>query len=95
MKLSDKVLIKVYAGVLGAVTTVVTQKAISGAWKLATGQQPPKPTDPNVPAGEAFAWALASALGLGAAQLAVSRFSAKLTIAKGGAPKLKQTNFKV
>lgn len=95
MKLTDKILIKMYAGALGAVTTLVAQKAISGAWRLATGDEPPKPGDPDVPAGEAFAWALASALGLGASQLAVSRLSAKMVIAKGGTPKIKQSTFKI
>ncbi|MEL4358422.1 MULTISPECIES: DUF4235 domain-containing protein [unclassified Luteococcus] len=71
---SQNIGFKIYAGVLGAVTTVVTQKLISAAWKVATGDTPPDPNDPDVPPTQAAIWALASGLGLGVSQLALNRF---------------------
>lgn len=77
MTTSEKLLNKVYAAVLGAVVTLITQKLMSQAWKLATGDTPPEPTDPEVPATTAFIWALASGAGVGAAQLAMKRLNAR------------------
>lgn len=71
---SQNIAFKVYAGVLGAVTTLVTQKVVKAAWKAATGDNPPDPNDPEVPATEAAIWALASGLGLGLSQVAMNRF---------------------
>jgi len=77
MTTSEKLLNKVYVGVIGAVVTLLTQKLISKMWKLATGDEPPEPTDPEVPATTAFIWALASGVGVGAAQLATRRLQNK------------------
>ncbi len=72
--MTKKLTWKVYSIVLGIVTTVVAQKAVTGAWRVATGDEPPDPNDPSTPAMEAAIWALASGLGLGVAQLATNRF---------------------
>ncbi|MEL4504386.1 DUF4235 domain-containing protein [Luteococcus sp. H138] len=71
---SQNIGFKIYAGVLGAVTTIVAQKLVSTAWKIATGDTPPDPNDPDVPPTQAAIWALASGLGLGVSQLAMNRF---------------------
>lgn len=71
---SQNIAFRVYAGVLGAVTTVATQKLVKAAWKVATGDNPPDPNDPDVPATEAAIWALASGLGLGVSQIVLNRF---------------------
>ena len=44
----EKILWKVYAGALGAVTTIVSQKIVEGAWKYVTGdEETPQPDDPE------------------------------------------------
>lgn len=74
--MSKKLTWKVYSIVLGIVTTVVAQKAVTGAWKIVTGDEPPDPNDPSTPAMEAAIWTLASGLGLGVAHFASNRFIA-------------------
>lgn len=73
MGMSEKVLWKVYAGVLGAVTTLVAQKVVKKVWELSTGDTPPDPNDPDTPLTEALIWAASSGLGVGMAQLAMNR----------------------
>ena len=46
MNVSQKLLWNIYAGAVGALSAVVAQKAVRGAWKVATGDEPP---DPNAP----------------------------------------------
>lgn len=72
--ISKNLSFKVYAGVIGAVTTMVSQRLVSALWKASTGDTPPNPNDPDVPATEAAIWALASGIGLGATQLVMNRF---------------------
>jgi hypothetical protein len=74
---SQKLLWKLYVGVLGAVTTIVAQRLVSKAWQVATGNEPPTPTDPETPAVQAVTWALASGIGVGAVQLVTTRLAAK------------------
>lgn len=78
MDISQKVVWKVYMGVVGAVTTIAAQKLVKAGWKLATGNEPPtSPTDPETPMVEAVTWALASGVGVGVVQLLTTRFAAK------------------
>lgn len=95
MELSEKMMYKVYAAVLGTVITVATQKALRAAWKVATGQEPPEAGDPDVPAAEAFIWALSSGVGLGVAQLATTRYAARHWGTMGHKPRPGKTTFKV
>ncbi|MGO4957300.1 DUF4235 domain-containing protein [Luteococcus sp. Sow4_B9] len=71
---SQNIGFKIYAGLLGAVTTVVTQKVLKAGWKVATGDNPPDPNDPEVPPTYAAMWALASGVGLGVSQLVLNRY---------------------
>ena len=50
MNVSQKLLWNIYAGAVGALSAVVAQKAVRGAWKVATGDEPPDPNDPATPA---------------------------------------------
>ena len=77
MELSEKVLWKVYIGAVGAVTTFAAQKLITYTWEKVTGEEPPSPTDPDTPWATAMIWALASGVGVGAAQLVSARLAAK------------------
>ncbi|MGY4720811.1 DUF4235 domain-containing protein [Naumannella cuiyingiana] len=77
MEPSKAILWKIYAGLLGAATTFVAQKAVSGAWKAVTGDEPPSPSDPDAPLGQAVIWALSSAIGIGVTQLLINRFTAR------------------
>lgn len=74
MAVTEKLLWKVYAGALGAVTTIVAQKLVTKLWEASTGDQPPDPNDPDVPLTHALIWATASGLGVGMTQLAMNRF---------------------
>lgn len=74
MNLSEKMVWRLYSAALGAATTLIAQKVVSKAWQIATGEQPPDPHDPEVPAGEAIAWVLATGIGVGVSQLLMSRY---------------------
>jgi Protein of unknown function (DUF4235) len=74
---TQKLLWKLYVGVIGAVTTVVAQRLVKAGWKLVTGHEPPSPTDPETPVLEAVSWALASGVGVGVTQLLTKRFAAR------------------
>ena len=77
MGLSQKLLWKIYVGVLGAVTTIVAQKLVTAGWKAVTGDEPPEPTDPETPVVQAVSWALASGIGVGVVQLLTQRMAAR------------------
>ncbi|GAB2486086.1 hypothetical protein GCM10027030_20180 [Luteococcus sediminum] len=72
--LSQNLSFKIYAGVLGAVTTIATQQALKMAWKAVTGDTPPDPNDPDTPPTYAAIWAVASAAGLGVSQIVLNRY---------------------
>ncbi len=74
---TQKLLWKLYVGVIGAVTTVVAQRLVKAGWKLVTGNEPPSPTDPETPVLEAASWALASGIGVGVTQLLTQRMAAR------------------
>jgi len=73
----NKLLYKVVAGLIGAAATFAVQKSVSAGWSAATGQEPPNPNDPDVPASTAIIWTVASGLGLIVAQVLVTRFAAR------------------
>jgi hypothetical protein len=73
---SQKLLWNIYAGLVGAATTVLAAKAVNAVWELATGDAPPEPNDPDVPLRRALTWAVASGVGIGLSQLLVNRFAA-------------------
>lgn len=77
MKTSQRLLWNIYLGVIGTVATLVAQKALTTAWELATGEQPPEPNDPEVPLRRAATWAIASGVGVGLIQLLLNRFAAR------------------
>jgi hypothetical protein len=74
---SQKLLWRIYAGLLGAATTFAAQRLVALGWRLITGNKPPTPTDPETPIVEAVSWAVASAVGVGVTQLVTQRFAAK------------------
>lgn len=73
---SEKIVWKIYMGVLGAVTTIAAQKLVTKGWELATGDEPPSPNDPETPLSVAVSWALASGIGIGVTQLLTNRMAA-------------------
>lgn len=77
MGASEKLLWKLYVGVIGVVTTVVAKQVVTASWKVVTGSKPPRPTDLNASTGAAVSWALASGLGVGVTQLLAKRLAAK------------------
>ena len=83
---SQKIVWNLYAAAVGPVTVIVAQKAVSAAWRLATGGEPPEANDPDTPLDEAITWALASGIGIGITQLLVNRFAANRWQAAMGTP---------
>lgn len=73
MAATEKLMWKVYAGAIGAVTTIVAQKLVTKIWEASTGDAPPDPNDPNTPLTQALIWAAASGLGVGMTQLMMNR----------------------
>ena len=74
---TQKLLWKLYVGVIGAVTTLAAQRLLKAGWKLVTGDEPPSPTDPDTPVLTAVTWALASGVGVGVTQLLTQRMAAR------------------
>jgi hypothetical protein len=59
------------------VATFLARKALTTAWRLATGKPPPQnPAHPDVSMGEAVAWATASGVAVGLARMLASRKAA-------------------
>jgi len=83
---SQKLLWNLYAGAIAAGTAVAAAKAVEGAWRLATGEEPPEPNDPATPLRQALIWAVASALGIGLAQLLTNRLAAQTWVRATGSP---------
>jgi Protein of unknown function (DUF4235) len=77
MGTTNKALGKIYAGVIGAVTTIVAQKLVAATWKAVTGKEPPSPTSPQTSLPLAISWVVASGIGVGVAQLVAQRFAAR------------------
>ena len=97
MGTSKKLLWNLYAGGIGAITTVVAAKVVNGVGQAVTGDAPPDPNDPGVPLRRALTWAVASGIGIGLAQLLVNRIAAdQWTKAMGTpAPSFRKTTFTV
>lgn len=77
MGLMKKLLSKLYAGVLGAVTTIALQRLMKAAWKFVTGKEPPSPTDPDTSVVTTVSWAMASAVGVAVAQVFTRRLTSR------------------
>lgn len=84
MGMTEKVLWKVYAGVLGAASTLIAQKVVTKVWEMSTGDEPPDPNDPDTPLTKALIWATASGLGVGISQLVMNRFMQKRWLSNMG-----------
>jgi Protein of unknown function (DUF4235) len=77
MRLADKLLWKLYATAIGAVTMFASQTLIRIVWTRVTGHEPPSPSDREAPLQEAVGWAVASAIGVGATQIVTQRLAAR------------------
>lgn len=86
MSVSEKLMWKVYAGVIGAATTLVAQKLVTMAWEASTGSEPPDPNDPETPLTQALIWAASSGLGVGVAQLVMNRWVQRRWLSNMGHP---------
>jgi Protein of unknown function (DUF4235) len=75
--MNDKILEKAYPAIVGALTTFVAQFVVRKLWQVATGDTPPDPHDPDVPTREAITWFVASSIGVGVAQMLMSRFASR------------------
>lgn len=75
--ISQKIVWNLYAGGVAALTAVVAKKVLDRGWQTVTGHEPPDVNDPTTPPGEALAWALAVALGIGVTGVFMNRFAAR------------------
>lgn len=66
---------KLIAGAIGVAAAFAAQKSVTLGWRSMTGQEPPDPNDPEVPAAQAIAWVVASAIALGVAQVVANRLA--------------------
>jgi uncharacterized protein DUF4235 len=58
--------------------TMAARKAMTAAWKVSTGKQPPSnPEHPDVSMAEAASWAVASGVAVGLARMLASRKAAE------------------
>lgn len=66
-----------YGFVATMAATILTRRALTATWKLATRKTPPNnPAHPDVSMGEAVAWASLSGLAVGLARMMASRKAA-------------------
>ncbi len=86
MDTSKKLLWSLYAGGVGAITTMVAAKLVNTVWQATTGDAPPDPNDPDVPLRRALTWAVASGIGIGLTQLLVNRLAANQWAKAMGTP---------
>ena len=70
---TEKVLSKVYVVAVGLVTTVAARQVVAVAWRVVTGERPPKRDDPDVTKARARIWGLSSAVGLALTRLLVRK----------------------
>lgn len=76
MVTSRKIMWNLYAGAIGAAAAIVVNKALKGAWRAATGDEPPAVDDPDASTRQLLAWAVASAAGMAVATVLVNRLAA-------------------
>jgi hypothetical protein len=76
VEISEKLVWGLVTAATSTIATAVAVKAVTAAWELATGEEPPEPNDPQVPLRRALTWALASGIGIGLTQLLANRFAA-------------------
>lgn len=69
----NSVVWKIYAALIGTVTTIAAQKVLTKSWTVVTGEEPPEPGDPDTPLHLAVTWSIASGVGVGVAQLLTNR----------------------
>ena len=77
MDISQKVVWNLYSTIVAVGAAAVTKKAVESAWEFVTGEEPPEPSDPSVPTGQAVAWVVAVAVGAGLSQVLINRFAAR------------------
>ena len=77
MKPERGILWGLYSAGVAALAAVITHKAVNKGWEFVTGEEPPEPNDPDVPTGQAIAWVVAVAVGVGLSQVLINRFAAK------------------
>ncbi|MEE9965359.1 MAG: DUF4235 domain-containing protein [Propionicimonas sp.] len=75
MNASQRLAWNIYLGIIGSIATVAAQKAVTTAWEVATGEQPPEPNDPAVPLRRALTWAVTSGVAIGLTQLLLNRLA--------------------
>jgi hypothetical protein len=65
---------KMIVAALGTGAAIAAARVVNAGWAFATGQQPPNPNDPDIPARSAIGYAVVSTATLIAVQVLVNRF---------------------
>jgi hypothetical protein len=71
---------RIYTAVAGVIASVLAGAIVKRLWRLATGGEPPDPQDPKVSGRAAVGWFLLSSIGVGIAQLAMTRVTHKALV---------------
>ncbi|MDR1214885.1 MAG: DUF4235 domain-containing protein [Propionibacteriaceae bacterium] len=71
---------RIYPALANLAVSLIGGLLLRRTWSLATGQEPPDPSDPKVSTRTALGWFVLSTLGLGALQLLVSRAAQRVTL---------------
>ena len=71
----EKLASRVYVVAVGTVTSLAAHKLLKMAWKLATGRNPPSPTDRRTHWVWWISWALAGSVGTVMSQFVAERLS--------------------
>ncbi len=78
---------KVFAALSALLAALLARKAVTLAWKTATGKEPPSnPEDPEITWAEAGGWAVASGVAVGLARLVAQRQAARTWTKASGTP---------
>ncbi|SER62236.1 Protein of unknown function [Propionibacterium cyclohexanicum] len=70
---------KLLGAVASAGVALVGQRLLKGGWRRVTGEEPPDPSDPQVPATKAISWLILSTLLISVVQLLIQRKAARQT----------------
>jgi hypothetical protein len=68
---------RIYSTVAGLLAGLLAGFVTKRIWRLATGGEPPDPHDPEVSGRSALGWFLVSSIGVGVAQLVMTRVTQK------------------
>lgn len=71
--------LKILSAAASAGAALLGQRLLTKSWRRVTGEEPPDPADPQVPAAKAIGWLVLSTLFVSIVQLLIQRGAASKT----------------